>query len=347
MKNLFKVVCMTAALLLSLSSSAEAFKWSLKVDPGISLPLSAPQNGLFTLGGAVMVKALFGINSFIDVGPTVGVLALSASDQNRYSGSSGNAWQVGGGLRLKRSFSNKDSGTEAVSPWLDVDALYIRTGVLNRFGFAAAVGLAFPLDSDRQIHLGPFARYLQVVQSDRVGYDNRDAKTLTIGISLEFGSKHTPAKVKEEVKREEPPVLYCPIAPRQTPCPTCVVVVPEPKIVPKFGPVQFDWDEYVIKDEYYSLLDKIAEALKEDNSLSMTVSGHASSEGTVEHNQILSENRSMAVFDYLIKKGVSEKQLQTKWYGSSVPVMDNDTLKGRETNRRVGFIIIGKKGESK
>lgn len=35
--------------------------------------------------------------------------------------------------------------------------------------------------------MGPFVRYLQILQRDRRGLDNNDAKILSMGVSLEVG----------------------------------------------------------------------------------------------------------------------------------------------------------------
>ena len=70
------------------------------------------------------------------------------------------------------------------------------------------------------------------------------------------------------------------------------------------------------------------------------IRGHTDGKGADSYNQRLSENRAKSVTDYLISKGISEKRLQYKGYGKSMPIDSNDTEEGRANNRRVDFRII-------
>ena len=69
------------------------------------------------------------------------------------------------------------------------------------------------------------------------------------------------------------------------------------------------------------------------------IRGHTDSKGSDSYNLRLSENRAKAVFEYLISKGISEKRLQYKGYGKTMPIDTNDTEEGRANNRRVEFKI--------
>jgi len=67
----------------------------------------------------------------------------------------------------------------------------------------------------------------------------------------------------------------------------------------------------------------------------VVLSGHTDNTGTIENNQILSENRANSVKKALINLGCTEEQLQTKGYGEMIPVASNDSKSGRQKNRRV------------
>lgn len=90
---------------------------------------------------------------------------------------------------------------------------------------------------------------------------------------------------------------------------------------------------------------EISEAkLKELNDLlnsypnaAVIIEGHASSDGSMEHNQKLSEKRADSVKAALIAKGIDAARLDTAAYGETKPVEDNNTSKGRAANRRVKF----------
>ena len=104
--------------------------------------------------------------------------------------------------------------------------------------------------------------------------------------------------------------------------------------------VQFDLDKAIILPASDSLLDEVADVIGKNPQIKkIEVQGHASSEGKEKHNVALSDARAKAVMAYLVKKGVSKDILAAKGYGSSVPLADNKTEAGRETNRRVQFIV--------
>jgi outer membrane protein OmpA-like peptidoglycan-associated protein len=65
------------------------------------------------------------------------------------------------------------------------------------------------------------------------------------------------------------------------------------------------------------------------------LSGHTDNVGKPETNMNLSKNRTMAVKDYLIKKGIDESKIKTEWFGHTKPIADNSTADGRQRNRRV------------
>ena len=81
-------------------------------------------------------------------------------------------------------------------------------------------------------------------------------------------------------------------------------------------------------------LDRLSEALQRHPRLRLEVGGHTDAVGSDEDNQMLSERRAKAVYDYLIERGVDADRLTYRGYGESRPVADNDTPEGRAKNRR-------------
>ena len=55
----------------------------------------------------------------------------------------------------------------------------------------------------------------------------------------------------------------------------------------------------------------------------------------------LSEQRAMAVRDYLASQGVDQTAITAKGFGKSNPVATNDTSAGRQQNRRVELVVAG------
>ena len=66
----------------------------------------------------------------------------------------------------------------------------------------------------------------------------------------------------------------------------------------------------------------------------ITVEGHASSDGSTAYNQKLSEQRAQSLKSYLVSLGVDSNRVKTVGYGESKPIEDNGTMKGRISNRR-------------
>jgi len=88
-------------------------------------------------------------------------------------------------------------------------------------------------------------------------------------------------------------------------------------------------------------LSRLIKLLNEVPSLKIELSGHTDNTGTEELNLKLSGARANVVVEYLIKKGIHSSRLEAKGYGSSRPVDTNDTVDGRQQNRRTEFEIIG------
>jgi outer membrane protein OmpA-like peptidoglycan-associated protein len=333
--------------------------FALKIEPGVAIPLGSPQAQRFNVGGGESVKALFALNRYLDIGPNVTFLALPAANGVSEAGT---AWTFGGGVRLKRPHDVPDDDSFlAISPWVDVDALYVRTADLNRAGFAAAVGLAVPLGADRSFWLGPFVRYFQVIQGTPSGFDNRDARILSVGLSLEVGSRvrsetqHMADSVSAVQPVTEPAacpdrdrdgvpdqVDRCPDVAGTTAsfgCRDYQKLVVKPDKLELKEKLYFAWDQATIQDESFPMLDEVVQALKDNQQFRVQVEGHSSSDGTDEHNQSLSARRADAVVEYLVAHGIPKERLRSKGFSSSVPSDTNTTAAGRENNRRVEFVV--------
>ncbi len=102
----------------------------------------------------------------------------------------------------------------------------------------------------------------------------------------------------------------------------------------------FAFDKFNINTKAASILDDIAGWMKQNPDMKLELSGHTDGKGSVDYNQKLSEQRAKAVYDYLVKAGVSKTNLTWKGYGKSEPIATNDTAEGRQLNRRVELRIV-------
>lgn len=107
-------------------------------------------------------------------------------------------------------------------------------------------------------------------------------------------------------------------------------------------PINFDFNEWVVKPESFEILDGIADEMLSNPKLRIEIQGHTDNIGTVEINQMLSENRSAAVKQALVQRGVEPERIRTRGFGMTMPVATNDTEEGRAKNRRTEFVILAK-----
>ena len=103
----------------------------------------------------------------------------------------------------------------------------------------------------------------------------------------------------------------------------------------------FDTDKYDLKPESRVELEKLTDLLKRNPSLKIEISGHTDIMGTPQHNLELSNNRARAVYDYLVRHGISKERLTYAGYGITRPIDTNDTEEGRAKNRRTEFSVTG------
>jgi outer membrane protein OmpA-like peptidoglycan-associated protein len=102
----------------------------------------------------------------------------------------------------------------------------------------------------------------------------------------------------------------------------------------------FDTDKYDLKSESTTELEKLLNLLNKNPKIKIQISGHTDNVGEDKYNQILSENRAKAVYDYLITNGIAKERLTYMGYGEAVPVGTNETDEGRANNRRTEFKVL-------
>ena len=88
-------------------------------------------------------------------------------------------------------------------------------------------------------------------------------------------------------------------------------------------------------DETQIRLEGVDKILAEYTTSKFVVEGHTDSTGSDKINNELSQKRADAVMNYLIENGFPAENIKAVGYGSSKPIGDNNTSKGRQANRRV------------
>ncbi len=102
----------------------------------------------------------------------------------------------------------------------------------------------------------------------------------------------------------------------------------------------FDVNKYDLRPESRDNLVKLAAILNKYPDTNILIEGHTDSTGTREINQPLSENRAKAVAAFLAQQNVLSNRFTVMGYGPDQPVAPNDTVEGRQQNRRVDLAIM-------
>ncbi len=116
-----------------------------------------------------------------------------------------------------------------------------------------------------------------------------------------------------------------------------VKTVIQEKKVHTFTNVLFEFDSAILVPTSVKELDELYNYLEKRPSLSIEIYGHTDNIGSVRRNKELSLQRAKAVSDYLISKGLDTSRIQWFGFGSSKPIVPNDTEAQRKKNRRVAF----------
>lgn len=104
--------------------------------------------------------------------------------------------------------------------------------------------------------------------------------------------------------------------------------------------VEFESGSAVLTAAGRQILEEMAVALHKVGGKKVKIIGHTDSSGDGNKNFLLSQERAIAVRNYLIAKNIKAENLSTEGMGSSKPVADNTTAEGRKKNRRIEFEVL-------
>ena len=104
--------------------------------------------------------------------------------------------------------------------------------------------------------------------------------------------------------------------------------------------VLFDVDEAELKPGGMQRLSRVAEFLRRNPDRNVLIEGHTDSTAPDDYNLALSQRRANAVEDFLIAQGVDPTRISAVGYGERQPIATNDTVAGRQANRRVEIVVL-------
>ena len=104
--------------------------------------------------------------------------------------------------------------------------------------------------------------------------------------------------------------------------------------------IHFRPNRTLILPDSYPVLQQVAQVIKDAPQIRVRIEGHTDKVGKLKDNLRLSQARADAVRSFLIRAGVSPRQLASIGYGPTRPIASNATRAGRSLNRRVEFRIV-------
>lgn len=123
---------------------------------------------------------------------------------------------------------------------------------------------------------------------------------------------------------------------------TCLTNLPVYKFADfKDSLLHFAFGKSTLSKKDRKRLDELVRYIKTDPQLKyINITGHTDSIGQRRSNDVLSQQRSQAVKNYLIAKGVPPQLFKLKALGERRPMASNRTDEGRAQNRRVMIKLV-------
>jgi outer membrane protein OmpA-like peptidoglycan-associated protein len=104
--------------------------------------------------------------------------------------------------------------------------------------------------------------------------------------------------------------------------------------------IVFASDSYILTQKSQFILNGLASYLSKSTHLKVAINGHTDDLGDDEKNRQLSQNRSDAVKNYLVEKGIEASRLTAKGFGETKPKFQNTNDANRAKNRRTEFEVV-------
>jgi len=120
-----------------------------------------------------------------------------------------------------------------------------------------------------------------------------------------------------------------------------LAMLKDPKSILSRRSVFFDYDQYVIKDEFKSLVESHARFLVANAQIKMLIQGNADERGSREYNLALGQKRAEALKKTLILLGAREAQVEAVSLGEEKPRCNEHGEACWAENRRDDMLYSG------
>jgi len=192
-----------------------------------------------------------------------------------------------------------------------------------------------------------------------ITFDGNNHILYTLGLGIAFGEKAKPSAPMTD----EPVMIEKPKPVKKTPINEPIVVLdddmdgvpnqmdncPDSKkgaIVNHKGcdvvldlNINFDTNSAIIKSDYNNKINDFANLLKKHPTLKAKINAHTDSDGSLKHNEILSQKRADSAVQALVDLNIDASRLESEGFGETQPIASNKTKEGKAQNRRVEALI--------
>lgn len=105
--------------------------------------------------------------------------------------------------------------------------------------------------------------------------------------------------------------------------------------------VEFVVDTDVLQPYSLPTLEAVAAVINGTRGIGhLVIEGHASHEGSYEHNYALAEARAQKIWEFLLEHGVAEERVSYRGLGEVRPLESGEDEGSLQKNRRVRFVIV-------
>jgi len=105
--------------------------------------------------------------------------------------------------------------------------------------------------------------------------------------------------------------------------------------------IYYDFDEYFLRQESKLELDRLVFLLQQNPNIRIQLGSHTDTNGTLEYNDVLSNNRARSAIRYVVERGINPARLTWYGYGETEPIIfPEESDEDEQTNRRTEFRIL-------
>jgi outer membrane protein OmpA-like peptidoglycan-associated protein len=191
-------------------------------------------------------------------------------------------------------------------------------------------------DKDRCVTIPGIAKYdgCPVPDSDNDKINDEEDKCPDIPGLLRYNGCPVPDTDGDGVNDEEDKCVNVPGIKENNGCPEIKEEVLK-KVEYAAKRIQFEFAKANLIEESKAVLDEVADILIKNPELKLDIEGHTSSDGNLDANNKLSQERALTVKKYLVKKGINDSRLTAQGFGPSQPLSEGKTQAEKALNRRV------------